>query len=429
MDTNATPVPAPEPTPAPKKEMREKYIRTFAGDMDIFQKGGTPGLAPLKPAPAPIAPPLPPEAPMIPPIPFPEEISAPHAPLKVATPAERLVEASPVVIKPVSAPRAPIAPADVLPAPLPPKKFEDTSPLKTYSEDFRAHVKETKASTATILAAEQDAKTGAPAAEISVPDNKNLWYSIAGVMLFVITGIGAYFAYTQYGVTNAPVVIAPVASTPIFVDSREKVSGTGIALMQAIKQSVDKPLAVNTVRLLSFDSTPPTSVFLSLGMALPDILSRNVTADMAGVVSVMNGGGAAQSPFFILAVSSYSASFSGMLSWESKMQNALETLYPLYTAATTVTSTVSTFSTTTPTTTTTTKKVTTKTTTTILPAPAPQEGFRDEVVGNHDVRIYRDAAGRSILLYGYWDQSTLIIARDPSAFAEILGRLATAHTR
>ena len=55
--------------------------------------------------------------------------------------------------------------------------------------------------------------------------------------------------------------------------------------------------------------------------------------------------------------------------------------------------------------------------------------FHDEVVSNHDVRIYRDAAGKSILLYGYWNQFTLVIARDPAAFTEILGRLATSRSQ
>ena len=64
---------------------------------------------------------------------------------------------------------------------------------------------------------------------------------------------------------------------------------------------------------------------------------------------------------------------------------------------------------------------------TVPPARTFSIFFFDEVVANHDVRIYRDAEGRSILLYGYWNQTTLVIARDPSAFAEILGRLATSR--
>lgn len=60
--------------------------------------------------------------------------------------------------------------------------------------------------------------------------------------------------------------------------------------------------------------------------------------------------------------------------------------------------------------------------------PSLKAGFHDEVVSNHDVRVYRDEEGRSIVLYGYWNQTTLIIARDAAAFAELLGRLATSHS-
>jgi hypothetical protein len=80
------------------------------------------------------------------------------------------------------------------------------------------------------------------------------------------------------------------------------------------------------------------------------------------------------------------------------------------------------------TTATTTVKNTKKAATTTLPTLAIALAFHDEVVANHDVRIYRDAAGQSVLLYGYWNQTTLVIARDPAAFTEIVQRLGTSRT-
>ena len=59
----------------------------------------------------------------------------------------------------------------------------------------------------------------------------------------------------------------------------------------------------------------------------------------------------------------------------------------------------------------------------------PKPGFVDEVVRNHDVRVYRDATGKSVLLYGYWNQTTLVIARDVAAFTELLQRLATSRAQ
>ena len=74
-----------------------------------------------------------------------------------------------------------------------------------------------------------------------------------------------------------------------------------------------------------------------------------------------------------------------------------------------------------------TKKLTNKATSTPI-VSSTKLAFVDEVIANHDVRIYRDVTGKSILLYGYWNQVTLIIARDPAAFAEILQRLATSRS-
>ena len=152
---------------------------------------------------------------------------------------------------------------------------------------------------------------------------------------------------------------------------------------------------------------------------------------MAGIVNV----GGTQSPFFVLSVSSYNDTYAGMLWWESTMANDLRGLFPPYPSPTSALSTATTTATTTPLATTTvkTKKAAAATparaqTTAVKPPPVFVPAFRDEIVANHDVRVYRDALGRSLLLYGYWNQTTLVIARDPEAFIEILGRLANSRT-
>lgn len=381
MDTNPTPSSAAVSGTPP-----EKYIRTFGNDMSIFQKGGTPGLAPL------------------------EKVG----PL----PAERLVASSPLPPTGVSAPV--LTPTPVLepvapPAPVVP---EGPTPIKTYSEDFRERIKETRASTASILAAEQDAEKRPSIVVVSegvVRDSHTVWYIVAGAALLVFGSVGVFFAYSSFVAPNVPVVIAPTAPAPIFVDSSEPISGTGTALAQAITQSAGKSAAANSIKLLSY-STAGTSVFQALNLHAPGQLLRNIvaTGSMAGIVSVSSGNAPrVQSPFFILSVTSYSTTFSGMLSWEPTMQGDFGTLYPLYSSSIGGTSIATTTATSTP----------------AAPVtPSPRGGFRDEVVSNHDVRVYRDAAGRSIMLYGYWNQSTLVIARDPDAFAQILGRLATSHS-
>ena len=376
MDTNDK-----KPDVISGSELSEKYIRTFAGDMETLKKGGVPDLVPLTPPPA-------------------TDISS-----QIPIPA------------PISIPQAPIARAPEAPK---------TSPIETYANDFSQRMKETQASTATVLAAEQDAGPRVP--QPLVPEKKFHWNSriVIGVTLLLLGGTGIYIAYTRYLTNVSPIILAPTVSAPIFVDDREKISGTGPVLLQAIEQSVSRPLSVGSVRLLYMANTTDTdSVFSALHVSAPDILLRNVnaTGSMVGVVNTGSATAAAagsnQSPFFILSVISYSNTFSGMLSWEPLILRNLEALFPAYPEEIS-TSPIAT----------TTLATTTPKTTVRLPRPAPASvpTFVDEVVANHDVRVYRDAAGRSVLLYGYWNQTTLILARDAAAFTEIVQRLATSRT-
>lgn len=306
--------------------------------------------------------------------------------------------------------------------------LKEAEPLKTYSGDFSDKVKETGASTTTILAAEQDAAAKFQEEIIEKPYRReNKLYAAAGGVLLIVGIVGAYIAYTSYLTKTAPVVVTNAAFSPIFVDEREKISGTThSAVLQAIKQSLTRPLLPSNVRLLYIDSatTANASVFSALQLNAPEVLLRNINTarSIAGIVN-SNGpsspfGTVNQNPFFILSVASYGDTFAGMLSWEPKMPQDLEILFPPYPSQSAVDASS---------TTTELKiiKVITQTPTTKTPVSA----FRDEVVGNHDVRAYRDADGKSVVLYGYWNQNTLVIVRDPEAFIEILERIATARTQ
>ena len=377
----------------------DKYIRTFASDMEILKKGGRPELKPLNPSSSTIP------------------VSTPvKAPAPVPTPA-------PIVIPPIP---VPIPTPIPVPSPLPEKpEASVSSPIETYESDFTARVKEGSASTATILAAEQDAKTGEPSAPAQTV-RTSILPILAGVVLLVLGAAGAYIAYTRYAVKIAPIVLAPIVSTPIFVDEREQIAGkTALTLLQSLEQSLTKPLANNAVRLLytAESSTTDQSVFSALQFPAPGVLLRNInpSQSMAGVISIEG----TETPFFILSVTAYNETFAGMLAWEPLMARDMSILFPPHPEVAHTAVVAST------TATTTSAKLPTKKSATVAQAtttPLFVPLFHDEVVSNHDVRVYRDAAGRSVLLYGYWNQKTLVIARDQAAFIEILGRLATSHT-
>lgn len=363
------------------EESPKKYIRTFAGDIETLQKGGVPDLTPLEP-----------------------------------TAREKLVAASPIsatVPTPETVPPPTPEPFSIA-APEVPKPAPLATPLETYAGDFSDRMKETQASAATVLAAEQD--SGPRPTLVQAPPEKwsksSIIYTSIGGVLVLAGIIGAGISYLRYLSATAPVTVAPTVTAPIFVDERESISGTGTALTQAVVQSTARMIGQGSVRLLYLGNATTTNVFSALPLSAPGALLRNINSaeSMAGVV---NGSGT-QSPFFILSVTAYSETFAGMLAWERSMPFDLGKLYPAYPAPVSNTTATST--------------ATSSPQTTTPPVPTVVSAFHDEVVSNHDVRVYRDSGGRSLFLYGYWNQSTLVIARDPAAFTEIVQRLATSRT-
>ena len=383
----------------PGKNLPGKYIRTLAGDIKTMKEGGIPDFAPFDPSGV-----------------EPKDRFIPIPPPPIPAPAPAPVQKSIQKLSPVPPP-PPVAPQ---PPPL------STTLLKTYEGDFSDRMRDTHSSAATVLAAEQDSATGTPQALPQKSSRYGLLFGIAGSLLLIVSGIGVYVAYTKY-LEKTIVIFAPAIPAPIFVDEREQLSGTGLGLSQAIEQSVARMIPVGAVRLLYFETstTTPDSVFFALRLPAPDILRRNVNVagSMAGVVNTDGR----QSPFFILSVDSYSETFAGMLQWEPSMLGDLAQLFPPYAKPTppvlAATSTAVTAKNTV-------KKTNVAAKATSTPSVLKvQPAFLDEIVANHDVRIYRDAAGQSVLLYGYWDQTTLVIARDTAAFSEILQRLATSQAQ
>ncbi|MEK7100957.1 MAG: hypothetical protein AAB921_02555, partial [Patescibacteria group bacterium] len=218
---------------SPDAKPAEKYIRTFRGDMETLQKGGTPDLAPLQKAPEP-----------------------PVAPPPVELPLPEPIESLPPLPRPIPSPPPAPAPAE-----------SKTAPLQTYASDFSDRMKETHASAATVLAAEQDAGSREQAAEPL--SRRNFFLAIAGGIFFIAGAIGAYVAYERYLSVSAPVILAPTISAPIFFDESEEVSGTGADLLRSLEESVARPIAEGAVRLLHLEGATTTgnvSVFSALQM-------------------------------------------------------------------------------------------------------------------------------------------------------------------
>ncbi len=323
------------------------------------------------------------------------------------SPSERLIGGSPFI----GAPETSAPPPPFMFKPPASPSLDTAAPLHTYESDFSVRVQETKASKATILAAEGDHGVSQPQEKSEDPRTRlrnRIYIALGAVFLFGTIG-SAYLVTTYY--RNNPETVAPakVVQTPIFVDDRVQVSGTGRELAAALWQAVTAPLPESNVRLLYTGSgtTTKTNLLGDLGLPVPDVVLRNIYAEGSMVGAIHAGD--EQSPFFILAVASYRDTFAGMFSWESRITQDLAELFPTYETSTAPPSTSG----------------------TTTPGAQPTFlllGFHDEVIANHDTRVYRDGSGRSILLYGYWNPQTLIIARNEAAFAEIISRFGTSRT-
>jgi hypothetical protein len=341
----------------------------------------------------------------------------------------------PLYREPIEEPPAPVLPPPPI-APRPqPVKPQAAAPFHSFSTDFKDHSAATQSSSFSVLAAGLDAgQAVASRPEAPHTERPPVLVLIAGIVLLVLGVGGAYAAYLYVGARHEVPVITLSVPSLIFADEYKKVDGTGAALLQALATTASEQLAPGSA-VVTYIGQPATGetgtltgspapggvLIKALALSAPDLLLRNIEEN--STVGIINEGGDTRT-FFILRVSSYERTFAAMLTWEPLMMREIGTLYPMYpedtlepsvdlslVATTTATSTLATASTSVP----------------VIPSTPPpvtvSGRFVDAIVANRDVRILRDSRGRSIMLYGYADRETLIIARNEAAFAALLVRL------
>jgi hypothetical protein len=368
---------------------------------------------PVRPVPPP-APPAPRPTPPPPPPPRPEPVPPVPAPV-FAPPVESVPRMPPVSRTASAAEPLPFVPQPEPRSALPPLTTAQPEPapsgFHSYSTDFADRIDTNSASTFSVLAAQSDAGR----LSVPTPAKKSSIVPVLVGILLIIVGSGAVYGAYQIFIKTGPVPTAG-ASVPsvIPVDEKKELQGTGRDLRVALASAASEPLVSGNVLqtyITSASSTPggilaipqPAGAFIAaLNLQAPDILLRNITPD--GTVGIVHIGTETR-PFFVIRTSSYERSRYGLLSWEPTMIDALAPLYPPYPAAATL-------GTTTP-------------TQTLSTISAPT-GFTDAIVANHDVRVLRDEQGRSLIMYGYFDKETFIIARDEGSFSEIIRRLSLA---
>lgn len=305
----------------------------------------------------------------------------------------------------------------------PPRPTASPAPMHTYSSDFAGRIDERGASTFSVLAAEQDAGTTAPAAPAPKRGGGKMVLAILSGILLIALGAGGVYATYRFVMTMRD---TPVASftlpTTVHADEFRELRETGPALLIEIAGLTEEAIVPGNVLVTYVNvertdengvtTTGPAgaaTLLRSAQVPAPDIFLRNLAEESsAGVISV----GVSRTPFFALRVDSYERTYAGMLTWEPLMARDLGMLYPLYESAPAPEPEVAT---------------STATSTVALEAPLSPgvalTRFADAIVANRDVRILRDTNGKALIVYGYADKRTLLIARDEAAFATLLERV------
>jgi len=293
--------------------------------------------------------------------------------------------------------------------PIPVPKPTAPERIHTYKSDFADHIDTKDASAFSVLAAQSDA-TGERT--VVLKEKKRFPIALVAGILLVLLGGGSVFA-AFFAVTHRVIpLFAPHVPSLVAADAKRELSGEPGALLSELAQIRNEPLAEGAVMVV-YTAIASTSsdgavfglpqeggeLVKALALPMPDILFRSIQQE--STVGIIRAGGE-QHAFFILRVDSFERAFAGMLEWEPRIVSDLALLYPAYplpesSATTTASST---------------------------PEALPDLVFTDEITGNRDVRVLRDITGRALLTYGFRDKETLIIARDETAFLELVRRLA-----
>jgi hypothetical protein len=299
---------------------------------------------------------------------------------------------------PAQAPVTPPTPKEVVGA--------TPSPIHTYSSDFADRIDSKQSSTFAVLAAQSDAGQTP-----RTPRPKRNWTPLVAGLVMLVVGTGAIIgAYLYKQEQNASPVSTAIPSV-IRYDEAVEVKGSDEQLMQAVSDVGQGGGVTGNIVLTyvtgSSETTgsnipqPGGELIKRLGLPMPSILLRNIQLNSSvGIVKAESE----SRPFMILGVNSYERTFAGMLAWEQNMDDDLAIWFPPYASLPT-------------------QDASSTSTPVVLLQSSP--GFVDAVVANYDVRILRDASGRSIMLYGYRGKDTLIIARDEAAFSALVSRLSS----
>lgn len=275
------------------------------------------------------------------------------------------------------------------------------SAIRTFKGDME-RVIQRGASQASIVIAEGKRREQMGAAIPEPTHSKARIAMIAGIIVFVVAGVGVlgYTFISSYFQTPAQITRVAEVSSILPAEETRALNITSTrsgAIINTLASMVRESKASSTgIVHIYFTASQGSSTPKRIGSSewqraavptMPLLLTRALSGEfMYGILSNENPSG-----FIILSITSAEDALSGMLAWEGSIANNL------------------------------------------LPTITGESGesasgfsFEDRVLRNLDTRLLRDEAGNQALLYSVVPGKKLvIITRDQSTFDELITRLST----
>lgn len=227
-----------------------------------------------------------------------------------------------------------------------------------------------------------------------------VWYAAILIVAVSAAGGGVWLSMQLFlppgapATSENPVAEAPI-ETPTAVD-RSPVAGSALIplplsdskaeLFAAIRQSAGSGLSAMTLTQ-NGRAADTRSVLAVLAWRASPSLLRSIESLTFGTYQ--------SSAFVILKVSSFDTAFGGILAAEDNLPDDLSPLFRADTELTAASSTA------------------------VAPSAGSVPLFLDEIVANHDVRVWRGPRGEERIVYGFVNQNTIVIAENRDAFAAL----------
>lgn len=283
-----------------------------------------------------------------------------------------------------------------------------SSPLKqirTFQGDVANIISSQQESIVSIqrkeVARKEEVRAASPAerTQEEKSQKKNLVFAALALLFLTLGSGGAWYAYSTYKEISTPPTISAAPNTFISVQG-EIVIDTSLLSRDALIQKIQEArtlerggTAVEHIQLINGigENAPLETIggFLQLlRSSAPGSLVRAFDPlFMTGIL-----GGSPAHTFILIKLTSFENAFPGMLAWEITLQNDLLSLF----ASPAVISNVQ-----------------------------PEKEFEDITIQNKDARVLRDANGRTVMLYSFFDNTMLVITDNEESLRALILRLTT----